>query len=442
MTPAETALFTRLETKLLGAQIELELLNAYYEGAQRLVHLGLAVPPELRVFQVVVNWPRVAVDAVEERLDIEGFRFPGADGADDDLWAVWQANAMDEQSQLGHVDALALRRAYVAVGTNEADRSTPLITVESPREMVAEIDPRTRKVRAALKVYDVQDGRPSKATLYQPDATVWLEHREGAWGEVDRDTHALGAVPVVPLVNRPRLGDLSGSSEMADVIGLTDAACRALTNLQVAQETHAVPQRGVLGASKGDFVDQDGNPLPVWQAYFGALWALENSEAKTFQFTASDLRNFHETVNHYAALVASVTGLPMRYLGQNTANPPSADAIRADEARLVKRCERKQRAFGGAWEDVMRLALRLRGDALPPTASRLETVWRDPATPTVAQQADAAVKLYAAGITTRRQVREDVGYSAAQIERMERDDTSAADRLLAGDLASALAGPR
>ena len=36
----------------------------YYEGTQVLEHIGLAVPPELRRFETIINWSRVAVDSV------------------------------------------------------------------------------------------------------------------------------------------------------------------------------------------------------------------------------------------------------------------------------------------------------------------------------------------------------------------------------------------
>lgn len=44
------------------------------------------------------SWPQLIVDALEERLDVEGFRLPDADTGDDDLWRVWAENNGDEQS--------------------------------------------------------------------------------------------------------------------------------------------------------------------------------------------------------------------------------------------------------------------------------------------------------------------------------------------------------
>lgn len=430
MDAEETATFTALLRGLDGLTSGYDLMDAYYRGLQRVEQLGLAVPPELRRFLVIVGWPQVAVDSLEERLDLEGFRYPGSDQADAELTRIWQANNLDEESQLCHLDAFVFGRSYICVGSNEGDPDTPLVTVESPRELYAAVDKRTRKVVAAVRRTFTTDldgtvtTTPDAATLYLPDATIWLEFSEGDWVEVDRDKHNLGVVPVVPVRNRPRIGDPFGTSEMAPVVPLTDAACRALTNLQIAQETHAVPQRGVLGATKGDFVDADGNQLPAWQAYFGAVWAIQNDKAKTFQFDATDLSNFDTVMNLYARAVSSLTGLPPHYLGFTTDNPASADAIRSSEARLVKRCERKQRPLGGAWESAMRIVRRIQTGEEDTEARRLESVWRDPATPTVAQRADAAVKLFQAGVVPLRQTRQDLGYSEVQIGLMEQQDAS------------------
>jgi hypothetical protein len=428
LTDDETTIFRGLTSQLGNNRLELERLNAYYEGEQRLEQLGLAIPPELRRFMVLVNWPRTTVDSVEERQDIEGFRLAGQTSPDDELWRVWQANDLDEESQLAHLDALVFGRSFVCVGSNEDDDQTPLVTVESPMEVAVDRDPRTRRVTAAARVYGRGDttglaSQATLATLYLPDATIWLEReRGGRWAEVDRDPHELGVVPVVPLVNRARTSSRNGVSEMADVITLTDAAARALTNAQLATEALAVPQRYVLGATKGDFVDQDGNQLTAWETYFGAVWALANKEAKAGQFPGADLKNFEAIVNHYAQLVSGLSGIPASHLGFHTDNPASADAIRASEARLVKKCERKTKAWSGSWEQVMRLVRRIQSGEWDTSLQRIETKWRDPATPTEAQKADAAVKRFQAGIVPLEQTREDLGYSPEQRLLMRQED--------------------
>lgn len=396
-------------------------LDRYYEGSQRLEHIGLAVPPELRRFETVVNWNRVAVDSVADRLSVKSFILPGEETASEALREGWDANNLDSESVIHAQETLTLGRGYVTVGTNEEDPEHPLITVESPREIAVDIDKRHRRIRAAVRMYDHEPGEvlPRFATLYLPDSTQWLERDgRGGWTVLDRDDHRLGRVPIVMFLNRRRLGNWDGASEMKDVIPLVDAAARSLTNLQIAGETHSVPQKWVVSASKGDFVDGTGQPIPAWESYYSAIWATGNKDAKMGQFAASDLKNFHDTVNHYGQLVSSVTGLPLRYLGQTSVNPAAEGAIRADESRLVLNAERKQANFGDGWGWVMGLYERFRtGDWV--SGNRIKTEWHDAGTPTFAQKADALTKLYAGGngVLSREGVWDELGWSDARKDR-------------------------
>ena len=405
-------------------------LDAYYDGMQRLVQLGLAVPAELRDFVTIVNWPRIVVNAVEERIDLEGFRLPGNAAADAELWRIWQANDLDEESQLGHLDSFAFGRGFVCSGTGD-DPATPLVTVESPLEMVAERDPRRRALSAAARFYTDSSSHDeiARSTLYLPHRTEWLVW-DGRWvtdPEQEPDEHGLGVVPVEQLTNRARTARRGGQSHMLDAISLTDAAARALTNAGVATEVMALPQRHAAGVSQSDFTDpKTGEALTAWESYMGRIWASANEKATFGQFTAADLSNFTGIVSHYAQHIAGEYGLPLRYMGQSTTNPPSADGIRAEDARLIKACERAHRPLGGSWERTMRTVRRLVDKAWNPELMQLEVLWRDPATPTRAQAADAAVKLHADKVIPLRQTREDLGYSVVQIERMEGMDAAEA----------------
>ena len=49
----------------------------YLDSNYRLKTLGLGAPPEMRYLRVNVGWPSLYVRAIEERLDVEGFRISG-----------------------------------------------------------------------------------------------------------------------------------------------------------------------------------------------------------------------------------------------------------------------------------------------------------------------------------------------------------------------------
>lgn len=385
--------------------------EAYFEGSKRLDALGVTLPPEVRVLEIVVNWPRLVVESVEERLDVEGFRLAGADSTDQRLWEWWQRCDLDNKSSLTHLEALIQRVAFSIVGPGDTD--TPAITVHSGRGMAIHSDPVTGEPVEALRQYRDADGVDS-AAHYLTDRTIYYKRGGSGW-KVDTTTvHGLGMVPVTPFVNRGRIDNPFGRTEMADVMSLTDACARTLTNLQISQEMVAIPQKWVMGATANDFVDRNGNVVPKWQAYIGHVLAISNPDAKAGQFPGADLRGFAEAVNLYSKLVSSLSGLPPHFLGFSSDNPSSAEAIRANEARLVKRAERKQRAFGASWERTMRIALRLYGSG---GGERLETVWRDPSTPTLAAKTDAAVKLYESGLLPADMALELIGFSAEQRRR-------------------------
>ena len=430
LTSDEANLIDRLQTQLLNAQHIFDTCDAYYDGAQRLEQLGLAIPDQLLRFTVVVNWPRTVVDATADRLDVKGFRLPGVDVGDDELLSMWRASAMDEQDQMAKLDYLIFGRTYKCIGANEDDPDNPIITVESPRSIITDRDPKTGRVTAALRLYDPVNGRNTRGTLYLPDETIYLDGREGPWlVDGDVDEHGLGRVPVVPTFRRrrtriPTHRSLQGVSAMADVIPVTDAAARNLSNAQVAQETHAVPQRGVLGATKGDFVGADGKPLTTWEAYFGSVWALGNADAKTFQFDSSDMRNFERMMDLYARLASGVSALPPNYFGLAADDAASADAIRSREARHVKVAERDQVALGNGDAETLRIAARIRDGVWNEDLAGLETLWYDAGTPTTAQRADAVVKMYTAQDSGGRSLLpaeaayEELGYSPTKIARL------------------------
>ena len=428
LSSTELGLISELTLQAAYQEVDDQRHLEYYEGIQRLNQLGIAVPPELRKFVTIVNWPRVVVDTIEHRQDVKALLLPGKDTNDAGLMELWRANNLDSELSLLNVDQMIYGRGFVTVGSNEEDPEMPLITVESPREITAKVDPRTRRMLAALRLYDIQQqipedlygsqqGVPRALTIYLPDQTIWAVRDNGEWAEVDRDVHRLGRVPVVMFLNRRRTGSWWGRSEMDDVIPLTDAAARSLTNLQVAAETHSVPQKWVLGMSKGDFVDADGSPIPAWQSYFGAIWAHGNKDASVGQFTASDLKNFHDTVNHYGQLASSVTGFPGKYFGLFTANPAAEGAIRADEAQMVKTIERKNATTGNSLAWVLGIARRIQTGEWE-DGNRIAVEWHDPGTPTFSQKADALQKLAGgAPIISREGAWDEMGWSEARKDR-------------------------
>lgn len=106
--------------------LELWALLNYYEGRQPLsyMHPELLATLDDRVRQVVVNWARLVVDALEERIDLTSFRLGGKPEADKQLARVFQYNDLDAGYQPAHVTAMVMKRAFAIVGV-KSSRARP-----------------------------------------------------------------------------------------------------------------------------------------------------------------------------------------------------------------------------------------------------------------------------------------------------------------------------
>ena len=411
------------------AQQGLKDSKLYYEAQKRPDAIGIAVPPNMQRLLANVGYPRLYVDSIAERQEVEGFRVGDNPEGDEDLWNWWQTNNLDIDATLGHTDALIYGRSYITISMPDpkidvnVDPEVPLIRVEPPAGLFADMDPRTREVTQAIRVtYDSSGAEVISATLYLPEDTIQWIKEDGAWKVLQRIRHGLMVVPVVPIVNRTSLADLYGVSEITpELRSITDAAARTLMTMAATAEIMAIPQRLLFGVKAEDIGVDPLTGEKLFDAYIARILAFEDPDAKAQQFNAAELRNFVEALDSLDRKAAAYTGLPPQYLSFNSQNPASAEAIKSSESRLVKKTERKNKLFGGAWEQAMRIAYRMaKGGDIPPEMFRMETVWRDPSTPTYTAKADAATKLYAngMGVIPKERARIDMGYTIAEREEM------------------------
>ncbi len=390
--------------RLARYEVRNQLKENYFRGRQRVRNLGITLPTAMTSIDTVVGWPMTAVEVPEERLDFLGWT---SDGNLLGLDEIFDDNSLDVDSGLGHLDALLYGTGFVIVGAGFAGEPQPLVTVESARNVTGEWDGRARRLSSAFSIDEVdRDKEAISATLYLPDSSVTIARngRSGQWQVADRNEHGMGRVPVVMLPNRPRASRPMGRSEISlPVRALTDMAVRTLLGMEVHREFYQAPQRYALGADESAFQDGDGNVKTGWEVVMGRMLAIPRDEDTgelpvVGQFSPASPAPYLDQVKGLAQFFAAEVGIPVGYLGLFTENPSSADAIRALEARLVKRAERRQVVFGRAWREVAYLAVLTRDGSVPEEFSGIGTRWRDAATPTRAAAADEAVKLVGANI--------------------------------------------
>lgn len=507
----------RLTEKLVSRRHVLAKFDAYYRGDQgtRLVNPAKYPPQFVKVFErYCENFMAVVVDAVEERLDIEGFRFPqthsgsmtvppvcptcghslgcdctlcscadpvhasmtmassmqmgtapiiDTDATDTDAWRIWQDNELDATSQIGHTEALVKSIAYVLVSPFDDDRigTSPRITVETPDEVIVQLEPGTRRRIVGMKQWDDLDAKRTYATLYYPDRVEKWEairdatslalpapvsttplpaddpfHTGGGGTEKPLDAgsftgatswqhrivegeswplpHSLGVVPIVPIINRPRL-DGTGESELSKVMTLQDAINTLAMNELVTSESAAIPQKWASGIE----IPKDpetGKDLEPFRPDTDRIISTPVPDAKFGVFEAADLGQFGDAIDRRVKRIASITRTPYHYFLDHGGQPPSGESLKSSETGLVRKAQRKTRHFGERWEEVMRLAFLVQGDPRGKVTDA-ETVWANPESLTESEHIDALTKSRASLKIPLEQLWEDANYTPAQRAR-------------------------
>lgn len=365
------------------------------------------------------NFCGLVVQAVEERVTVEGFRF-GSKDADRKAWSFWQANKMDAQSQKAHREAFIKGDCPVIVAPSDAG---PVIRVQKPEEVVVayDDDPLIRAV--AMKRWKTPDER-EYATLYYPDRIekyVWAD-RDGEWtprtidGEDWPMPHDLGVVPVVPVVNDPDLDNV-GHSEISGVMPMQDVLNKLFVDLLVASEYASFRQRWATGLEIPTD-PETGRPVEPFKASVERVWSTAVPDAKFGDFEQTDLSGVISSIETTIQHIASKTRTPPHYLLGQSGAFPSGESLKSTETGLVAKARRRMRDFGEAWEEVERLCFRASGNQAKGTFTAAETVWRDPESRTEAEHVDALTKLTSIGVP-EEQLWEDAGYTPTQIERFK-----------------------
>ena len=401
-----TDLLTTLLQKIDEPSARFADLDRYYAGTQPLAFLSPEARKALgdRFGRLATNLPRLAVTSLAERLRVTGF--VGAD-----VWSDWISNDLDQTSGIAHREALLLGSSYAMVWADPFGR--PKVTVESATQVGVLTDPGTRRITAAVKRWET--ATTTEATVFLDDLLIRLRAEQtGATTQgfrtVEEIPNPLGVVPVVQLKNSDRLLD-DGVSEIEDLRPLVDALNKVLVDMMTTSEFVGRPRRWATGIELEENEEGEAvNPIPEGDR----AMISENDTAKFGQLEGARLDGYQSAVDVLLGQIMAVSALPAHYIGQLSDTPASADALRAAEASLTARAEARQAVFGRAWEDVARLIVGVR-DGADPRQVDVRVTWADAATRSIAQEADAVVKLHQAGLLPASYALKRLGYSDTEV---------------------------
>lgn len=383
----------------------------YLDGTQPLAFLSTTAREATKFTRMASNVPAVQVNAISERLRITAMVVGDNSTA---LQDDWTRNDLDQMLPLAFREALGLGSSY-AIVWDKTGSHKPVVSIESAEQVIVRRDPITREVTSALKRVDV--GSETHAWLYLPDrVTPFKADGSGAalgWVEGESIKNPLGVVPVVEFRNATRLLG-PGVSEIEDLKPLVDALNKLLADLMVASEFYARPRRWATGVEMGS--DDEGNPVNPFPEGDRMLIS-EATEAKFGSLPAADLASYEAAVKVILGQIMAISALPAHYLGSLTGQTPGADGLRAAEAALTARAEAKQGLFGRSVEQVGRLMEAIRTEKAVEDID-VKVRWADAATRSIAQEADAVVKLHEAGLLPADYALARLGYDQPEIDKI------------------------
>ncbi len=409
------------------------LKDKYYEGHVTLqdVNLGIALPQGLRNLEVGCSWGQKAVDALAARSMFDGF--VGNGGALDGL----QKLVMDNRLVAAYAKACRDQLKYGCVfATLSADSAIGCkVRFHSPATAAALWSGEKSRIACGLAIIDtVKDEhlagawQPSLVNLYTDTAVIVLRSVDRGWA-AQRIPHRMGRPLMEPMIWNATNGKPFGRSRLKRPIrALIDDYIRTAANATIALEFDTTPQKYILGVTDEQYDAIVGNKF---RTYVGSLLAAtanpETGENPVFgQLPQGSLTPHVEKMRMTATQFAAATGLTVTDVGVvNDANPTSSDAILAQSQTLVLMAQQLNTGNGDALHTIACMAQAIaRNVTLADLTEEERGVmahFKNPAMPSVAVTADAALKIASARreFASTDTFLEMIGFDQADIRRIK-----------------------
>lgn len=409
LSPVESDTLARLLGRIKKTQKNNALRTEYHDSKKRLDQIGFSIPPSMRDFEVSIGWAEKAVTVPAARVRPDGFTSRAGGSLLDEINDFSQTEDYIRKERFAIRAALqhGCSFAFVTPGPGDPEDLSgdvePRVTIRSALEATAEVDPRTGEVTAALEITGL-----GEYLLYMPGYYVAIRKDDsGKYHAVRSRFAADGVVTCTPYTWAPTLQNPYGCSRITrPLMGYIDTGVRTLLRQETSAEHFSAPQRALLGAAPEHFTDANGNRISPLKALVGGVWGLPDTydededklvRPELVQLSQASMTPHSEMMRSIAAMVSSETTIPLGYLGVVHDNPSSADAILASESDMVAMIEAELPNIGAARVDLARKVMAVKYRAFDSSAMArdlryLRSYFRDPGTPTRAQQADAALK--------------------------------------------------
>lgn len=407
--------------------------DKYYDGHIGLndVNIGIALPNALKKITVGCSWGQKAVDVLAARSMFDGF--VGANGtAVDALGKLVESNRLIAEYAKACRDELKYGCVFATLSADPVLGCR--IRFHSPATASALWNGEKGRIDCGLAIIDtVRDEkdngtwRPHIVNMYTDDAVIVLNASGSGW-TARRYPHKMGRPLMEPMIWNATNEKPFGRSRLKQPIrALIDDYVRIVANATIALEFDTTPQKYILGVTDEQF---DAIVSDKFRQYVGSIIAATtNPETGTNpdfgQLAQGSLTPHVDKMRMVATQFSAATGLTVTDVGViNDANPTSSDAILAQSQTLVLMAQQLNTGNGDALKNIALMAQSItRNVSLEELTEEERDVvahFKNPAMPSVAVTADAAIKIASvrsefAGTDTFLEM---IGFDQADIRRI------------------------
>ena len=275
---------------------------------------------------------------------------------------------------------------------------------------------------------------PSVINLYLDYAVIVFRRNGYSWS-FTRMPHKMGRPLMEPLIWNATSAKPFGRSRIKEPIRrLIQGYVRTIANATIGLEFATSPQKYLLGVTDDQY---DALISQKFKQYVGNILAAttnpETGEKPSFgQLMQGSISPHVEMIRILATQFSAATGLTVTDTGVvSEANPTSSDAILAQSQTLVAMAEQLNTGNGDALRTIALMALAIANDTTPEALSEEQrdvvAHFKNPAMPSVAVTADAAIKLASArqSFAQTDTFLEMVGFDQADIRRIKAQEIRA-----------------
>ena len=445
--PEEQRMLQKLLDVYQNASIKNAQKEKYYEGKIPLseVNLGIALPVGLAGLEVGCSWGAKTVDVLAGRSMFDGF--VGESGEElDDLKRIVQDNNLIAEYPKACRDELKIGCAFATLSADDDIRCR--IRFHSANSAAAVWDGEKGRIAYGMAVVDtVPDDKmmwtPSLINLYT-DTDIWVLRQSSQIWTAERHPHKMGRPLMEPLIYNPTSTKPFGQSRIKEPIRrLIQGYVRTIANATIGLEFSTAPQKYLLGVTDDQY---DVLINQKFKQYVGNILASttnpETGEKPTFgQLPQGSINPHVQMIRVLATQFSAATGLTVTDTGVvNDANPTSSDAILAQSQTLVSMAEQLNARNGDSLRTIALMALAIANNTtlneLTDAQRSIVAHFKNPAMPSVAVTADAAIKIASVrpefGATDT--FLEMIGFDQADIRRIRAQEVRERGLAVLGDL--------